>query len=155
VKSLATNSILRSPNGTRLSIGGRIAIAEDSDWGDVRAAWNLAADQRPFAVALAQSADDVSKVIAFARDNGLRVAPQSTGHGAMALGPLDDVILLKIERMRGSEVEDATARVEAGVWPAEVGEGAAKSGRSFLPGTVDRLLWVFAPGSFTRGRRRP
>jgi hypothetical protein len=120
---------------SKLSIGGRIAIPRDSDWAEARAAWNLAADQRPLAVAFVESADDVSKVVGFARDNGLRVAPQGTGHGAVPLGALDDVILLKTERMRGVEVEDGRARVEAGVWGAELGEAAARRGRSFLPGT--------------------
>jgi FAD/FMN-containing dehydrogenase len=135
VKPLATNPILTSPNGARLSIGGRIAIAEDSDWAEVRAAWNLAADQRPLAVAFVESADDVSKVVVFARENGLRVAPQGTGHGAMALGSLDDAILLKTERMRGVEIDGETARVEAGARSSDVGEATARSGRSFLPGT--------------------
>ncbi len=52
-----------------------------------------------------------------AREGGLGVAAQGTGHGAAAMGPLDDVVLLKTERMDGVEVDaDArTARVEAGV----------------------------------------
>jgi hypothetical protein len=118
-----------------LSIRGRVAIAEDSDWGEARQAWNLAADQRPFAVAFVESGEDVSRVVGFARDNGLRVAAQGTGHGAVALGSLDDTILVKTERMRGIEIEDGRARVEAGAWAADLGEAAAKSGRSFLPGT--------------------
>ncbi len=120
---------------SELSIGGRIATAEDSDWDDARQAWNLAADQRPFAVALVESADDISRVVGFARDNGLKVAAQGTGHGAAALESLPDAILIKTERMRGVEVEDGRARVEAGAWAADLGEAAAKRGRSFLPGT--------------------
>jgi FAD/FMN-containing dehydrogenase len=120
---------------SKLSIGGRIATAEDSDWGQARAAWNLAADQRPFAVAFVESAGDVSEVVDFARDNGLRVAAQGTGHGAVALGSLDGAILVKTERMRAVEIEDGRARVEAGAWAADLGEAAAKSGCSFLPGT--------------------
>jgi FAD/FMN-containing dehydrogenase len=118
-----------------LSIRGRIATADDSDWDEARRAWNLAADQRPAAVAFVESADDVSKVVGFARDDGLKVAAQGSGHGAMPLGSLDDVILIKTERMRGVEVEDGRARVEAGAWAADLGEVAAKSGGSFLPGT--------------------
>ena len=120
---------------SNLSIRGRIAVDEDPDWGDARQAWNLAADQRPFAVAFVEGSEDVSTVVGFARDNGLRVAAQGTGHGAVALGPLDDAILVKTERMRGIEIEDGRARVEAGVWAADLGEAAAKSGFSFLPGT--------------------
>ena len=120
---------------SKLSIGGRLATADDADWDEVRAAWNLAADQRPFAVAFVESSEDVSRVVGFARDNGLRVAAQGTGHGAVALGSLDNAILVKTERMRAVEIEDGRARVGAGAWAADLGEAAAKSGHSFLPGT--------------------
>jgi hypothetical protein len=119
----------------KLAIGGRIATAEDMDWDAARAAWNLAADQRPVAVAFVESADDVSKVVGFAGAHGLRVAAQGTGHGAMPLGSLDDAILIKTERMRGIEIRDGRARVEAGVLASDLAEAAAGSGRSFLPGT--------------------
>jgi FAD/FMN-containing dehydrogenase len=118
-----------------LSIRGRIATAQDSDWDDARLAWNLAADQRPVAVAFVESADDVAKVVDFARENALRVAPQGTGHGAFTLGPLEDVVLIKTERMRGVEIEDGRARVEAGAWSSDVAQAAAERGASFLPGT--------------------
>ena len=118
-----------------LSISGRIVTADDPDWDDSRQAWNLAADQRPSAVAFVEGAEDVSKVVGFARDRGLKVTAQGTGHGAAALGSLDDVILIKTERMRAVEVEDGRARVEAGAWAADVAEAAAKHGSSFLPGT--------------------
>src|SRR3954466_2867373 len=99
---------------SNLSTRGRIATSGDSDWDEVRQAWNLAADQQPSAVALVESADDVAKVVGFARENDLRVTPQGTGHGAMPLGPLDGVILVKTERMRGVDVEGTKARAEAG-----------------------------------------
>jgi FAD/FMN-containing dehydrogenase len=120
---------------SELSIRGRVATAADSDWDDARQGWNLAADQRPFAVAFVEGPDDVSQVVTFARDNGLKVAPQGTGHGAGPLGSLGDVILIKTERMRGIAVEGGGARVEAGAWAADLGDAAARGGLSFLPGT--------------------
>jgi hypothetical protein len=121
----------------QLSIAGRIATQADSDWDEARQAWNLAADQRPGAVAFAESADDVANVVGFAAQSGLKVAGQSTGHGAVALGPLDEAILIKTERMRGVEVDaDAqTARVEAGVLALELGEAAQGEGLCSLPGS--------------------
>jgi hypothetical protein len=120
-----------------LRIAGHLATPSDSDWDEARQAWNLSADQRPAAVGFAESADDVAKVVSFAAQNGLGVAGQGTGHGAAALGPLDDVILIKTERMRGVEVDaDAkTARVEAGVLSLELGEAAQAEGMCFLPGS--------------------
>ena len=56
------------------------------------------------------------------------MAGQGTGHGAVALGPLDDVILIKTERMRDVAVEGEKARVEAGALAEDVGEAASKDG---------------------------
>jgi hypothetical protein len=122
---------------TALAIAGRIATAEDSDWDQARAAWNLAADQRPVAVVFAESADDVAATVRFAAENGLRVAAQGTGHGAGPLAPLDGTILLKTERMRGVEVDPdgRTARAEAGAWGADLGAAAGEHGLCFLPGS--------------------
>jgi hypothetical protein len=122
---------------TGLAIAGRVATPADSDWDEARLAWNLAADQRPVAVALVESADDIAATVRFAAANDLRVAAQGTGHGAAALAPLDDTILLKTERMRRVEIDaDArTARVEAGAWGADLGAAANEHGLSFLPGS--------------------
>jgi hypothetical protein len=120
-----------------LEIAGRVATPGDPGWDEARVAWNLAADQRPSAVAFVESAGDVAKVVAFAASHGLRVAGQSTGHGAVPLPPLDETILVKTERMRGIEIDpqERTARVEAGVLSAELAEAAAGHGLSSLPGS--------------------
>ena len=68
-----------------LAIAGRLATPDDSDWDQARAAWNLAADQHPSAVAFVESGDDVAAVVRFAAENGLRVTGQGSGHGALSL----------------------------------------------------------------------
>jgi FAD/FMN-containing dehydrogenase len=79
---------------------------------------------------------DVAAVIRFARERGLRVAPQGTGHNAPPLGDLSDTILLKTERMRGVRVDPAArrVRVEAGMLWIEVVEEAAAMGLAALAG---------------------
>ena len=42
----------------RARIAGSLVLPGDQDWDEARQAWNLAVDQRPFAVALPESADD-------------------------------------------------------------------------------------------------
>jgi FAD/FMN-containing dehydrogenase len=122
---------------SELKIAGRVATPGDSDWDAARGAWNLVADQHPAAVAFAESADDVASVVAFAGKQGLKVAGQGTGHGAVALGPLDDTILLKTERMRGVEVDpdSQTASIEAGVLVEELGAAAQAEGMCSMPGS--------------------
>jgi hypothetical protein len=123
---------------TELRISGRIATPADPDWDQARAAWNLVADQNPSAVAFVESAADVAATVAFAAANELRVAGQATGHGAVALGGLEDTILIKTERMRGIEVdpERQTARVEAGALSLELSQAAQAHGLSSLPGSA-------------------
>jgi hypothetical protein len=120
-----------------LAIAGRIATPKDADWDQARAAWNLAADQNPEAIAFVESAEDVVATVRFAADNSLRVAGQGTGHGAVALGSLEDAILIKTERMRGIEIdpEAQTARVEAGTLVLELSEASGAHGLSGMPGS--------------------
>ena len=120
-----------------LSIEGRIATPDDDDWDQARQAWNLAADPHPTAVAFVESAGDIAKVVRFCADHDLHVLGQGTGHGAVAVGSLDETVVIKTERLRGIEIDaDAsTARVEAGVLALELGEAAAEHGMCSLPGS--------------------
>jgi FAD binding domain len=122
---------------TELTIGGRIATSDDADWDEVRLGWNLATDQRPAAVALVESADDIAKTVAFAASHDLRVAGQGTGHGNFALPALEETILIKTVAMRDVTIDaDAqTARVEAGVLSLELGEAAQPHGLVGMPGS--------------------
>jgi FAD/FMN-containing dehydrogenase len=143
---------------SELQIDGRLAVPADSDWDQARAAWNLAADQRPLAVAFAESAADVAATVRFASANDLKVAAQGSGHGAVALGPLEETILLKTERMRGIEIDAAarTARVEAGVLVLELSEAAQAHGLSSLPGSspdVGVVGYTLGGGLSWLGRR--
>jgi FAD/FMN-containing dehydrogenase len=118
-------------------IDGAVVVPGDKTWDEARRAWNLAVDQRPAAVAVPESAGDVVEIVAFARENGLRVAPQGTGHGGAALGDLDGTILLKVHRLRGVAIdpESMTARVAAGTIWIEVVEEAARHGLAALAGS--------------------
>ena len=123
---------------SRLSISGRVATPADPDWDEARQAWNLAADPHPSAVAFVESAEDIAATVRFAADHELKVLGQSTGHGAAAVGPFDDTIVIKTERMRGIEVSaaDRRARVEAGVLALEIGAAAQADGLCSMPGSA-------------------
>ena len=49
----------------------------------------------------------------YARDNGLRVAPQTTGHNAGAYATLEDTLLVKTTAMVGVEVDVEARRARA------------------------------------------
>src|SRR3954447_5206465 len=114
-----------------------VVTPADERWDEARRAWNLAVDQRPAAVAFPETAEHVAALVRFAREQGLRVAPQGTGHNAAPMGPLDGTLLVKTERMRELGIDPAarTARVGAGVLWAEVTNAAAEHGLAGLAGS--------------------
>jgi FAD/FMN-containing dehydrogenase len=121
----------------RRRIDGVVFAAGDEGWETARLPWNLKADQRPAAVVVAGSAADVAETVRFAAANGLRLAPQGTGHGAGAIGALESSILLKTSQLGGVEIDAAARRARAGagvVWE-EVVQAAAAHGLVALHGS--------------------
>jgi FAD/FMN-containing dehydrogenase len=126
---------------TELSLTGRVATPADPDWDQTRLAWNLAADPHPAAVAYVEGADDIAAVIRYAAAHELKVIGQTTGHGAAPVGPVEDTIVIKTERMRKIEIdrEAKTARIEAGVQAMELAVAAQEAGLCFLPGSSPNI----------------
>jgi FAD/FMN-containing dehydrogenase len=134
------NTEILAPAASELAaaVTGDVVTPADAEWDLARRAWNLAADQRPALVALPADAADVVAIVRFARANGLKVAPQGTGHNATAIASLEDTILVSTQRMRGVEIDaDAqTARVQAGTIWLEVTEASTPHGLFPLSGSA-------------------
>src|SRR5262249_54986904 len=107
-------------------------------WDPARMAWNLAVDERPAAIGGPTTAEDVAALIAVARDRGLRVAPQATGHSAAPLTGLDGSLLLRTSRMRTVRVDPraSTAWVQAGALWMDVAPLAGAHGLAPLAGSA-------------------
>jgi len=150
------------------AIAGAVVGPADPGWDGVRQAWNLAVDQRPAAVALPQTADDVVAIVDFAREHGLRIAPQGTGHNAAPLEhQLTRSILVKTERMRAVEidVQNQRARAEAGaLWmdvtvpagttatvlvPVDPSHPVASQGHGFQEFQGDHAVYDIGSGSYS------
>jgi FAD/FMN-containing dehydrogenase len=116
---------------------GNLHRPGDEGYDDARCAWNLVADQQPVLVAEPRTAQDIAAVVRFARSQGLRVAPQGTGHNAMARAGIDESILLNTRLMRGVEInfEQRSARVEAGALCADLTAPASELGLAALAGS--------------------
>jgi hypothetical protein len=84
------------------------------------------------------SAQEVAAVVEVAREHGLRVAPQGTGHGAAARASLEGSVLVDMSRMNAVVIdpERRRAHVQAGAqWMHVVGP-AAEHGLAGLSGTA-------------------
>ena len=144
---------------TGLTIAGRVATPSDADWDEARqpGTWRPTSARAPSPSSRAPTTSP--RPFASPRENGLKVAGQGTGHGAVALGPLDDTILIKTERMRGIEV-DADAPDGAGRGRRAVARarrsGAAPTASARMPGSspdVGVVGYTLGGGLSWLGRR--
>ena len=119
-------------------VRGAVVTPNDDDWDTARLAFNLVIDQQPTLVVLPVDERDVIEIVVFAREHGLRVAPQRAGHNAAPLGSLEDTILLRTDAMLGVEidVEARRARVEAGAKWEHVVPRASELGLAALHGST-------------------
>jgi FAD/FMN-containing dehydrogenase len=141
-----------------LKLDGRVVLPGDPSWDQDRQAWNLAADQRPAMVAIAQSVHDIAQVVRFARRRRLRVIVQGTGHGASSLGPLDGTVLLRTSEMRGVHIDAARRRahVRPGALWMDVTKPASDLGLAPLSGSspdVGVVGYTLGGGLSWLGRR--
>lgn len=100
--------------------------------------WNLSVRQRPAAVAVPRSVDEVVDLVRAATALGLRIAPQSTGHGAAALAGLEDAVLLRLHELTGVTVDPVArrARVVGGTLWRDVLAATAPHGLTALHGSA-------------------
>jgi FAD/FMN-containing dehydrogenase len=116
---------------------GDVVGPDEARYDEARAAWNLAADQRPAAVVFPENESDVAFAIAYAREAGLRVSVQGTGHNPMPLGAMTDSVLIRTNRMRRVDIDPAArrARVQAGAIWSDVAAPANEHGLAALVGS--------------------
>jgi FAD/FMN-containing dehydrogenase len=93
---------------------GRVVRPGDPDWDAARGTFNLLIDQRPEAIAFPADEREVAAVIADARERGLRVAAQATGHNPGPLGSLEDTLILNTSALTGVSIDAGARRVRAG-----------------------------------------
>ena len=135
-----TEAPLRTPDAHALRrlIGGPALAAGDEGYDAARGAFNLTVDQRPALIAEPGSREEVAAVVGFAREEGLRVAPQRTGHNAGPLGPLGGTVLLKTNRLDRVHVDRAArcARAGSGARWEDVVPQASEMGLAALHGST-------------------
>jgi FAD/FMN-containing dehydrogenase len=121
----------------RHAVRGSVLAPGDDGWDEARTPWNVQFQQNPVLVVVPANSADVQAVVRFATANGLRVAPQGTGHGVGSLGDLSDAILVRMTELRDVEIdaEARQARAGAGVIWEEVVNPAAEHGLVALHGS--------------------
>jgi FAD/FMN-containing dehydrogenase len=106
----------------------------DPGYDEFRLGWNRAIDSRPAVIAAAETAADVRAAVRAARERGLPLAVQATGHGLVV--PADGALLLRTTAMNRVEIDPhrRVARVGPGAIWADVNRAAARCGLAGLAG---------------------
>ena len=97
-----------------LAIKGRVVYPTDSDWDVAHQAFSTIVDQRPEAMVFPADADDVVTIVNYAREHGVRIAPQATAHNAGPLGELDETIVVQTSDMADFSIDPIAHRVRVG-----------------------------------------
>ncbi|MBZ0319608.1 MAG: FAD-binding oxidoreductase [Anaerolineae bacterium] len=116
-------------------IKGQVIIPDDANYEQKRRGWNLTINQYPAVIIVAEDVEDVVAAVRYARETGLSVAVQSTGHGLQL--PANDSLLIVTSHLKGVEIdpEARTARMQAGTVWGEVVEKAVPHGLAPLLGS--------------------
>jgi hypothetical protein len=96
---------------------GRVVTPGHPEYERARIVFSGAVDRRPAAIARVADADDVARVIAFARERGLELAVRSGGHSPAGHGVTQGGVVLDLAEMQAIEIdaEDRTAWAQTGL----------------------------------------
>src|SRR5207247_2592519 len=102
-------------------ISGRVIRPDDAEYDKTRTSFYGGVDRRPAAIVRVADANDVARVIAFARESGTEFVVRSGGHGVAGYAMPDGGIVLDLKDMRALEIDPntQTAWAETGLTAAE------------------------------------
>ena len=105
----------------RTSITGRVIAPGEAGYDEARAVFAGGIDRRPAVIVRVADANDVSRVVALARDTGLELAVRSGGHSSAGHSVTDGGIVLDLRDMKALQVDpkQRTAWAETGLTAGE------------------------------------
>ena len=128
---------------------GSLIGPDDAGYEDARAVYNAMVDKRPALIARCAGADDVARVVGFARDHGSLLAIRGGGHNGAGLGTCDDGVVIDLSELNDIQVdpEARTVRVGGGCTWGEV--DAATNAQGFA--TPSGIISTTGVGGLTLG----
>jgi len=114
----------------RTGLSGRVIGPEDAGYDAERAVLVGGYDLRPAAIVRVANAEDVARIVAYARVTGTELAVRSGGHSGAAHGSTDGGIVIDLRDLKRIEIDSGsrTAWADAGLTAAEVAAATAEHG---------------------------
>jgi FAD/FMN-containing dehydrogenase len=112
--STAIISATRAARAELSGYRGQLIGRDDADYDEARAVYNAMIDKRPALIARCADADDVAKVVAFARDHDLLLAVRGGGHNGAGLGTCEGGVVIDLGGLRDIQVDPRARTVRVG-----------------------------------------
>jgi hypothetical protein len=93
---------------------GELIGSDDAGYDETRALFNAMIDRRPALIARCTSAQDVARVIAYARQHDLPLAARGGGHNGAGLGSVDGGVVADLRPMNTVTVDESSRTVGIG-----------------------------------------
>jgi len=122
----------------RRAFRGELIQVGHAGYEQARRVWNGNIDRRPTLIARCTGAEDVQRVVEFARLRGVLVSVRGGGHSAPGYGTNDGGLVIDMSLMKGIRVDQQrrTARAEGGVLWRELDHETQACGLATTGGTV-------------------
>jgi FAD/FMN-containing dehydrogenase len=127
---MMTTQISKAKEDLKGTIQGNVLVADDPDYEEARQVWNAMIDRRPALIVQCAQADDVPRVIRFARQNGLELSIRGAGHNIGGNALCDNGVTIDFSRMKNVRVDAGKRRayVEPGATLANLDEATQAHG---------------------------
>jgi FAD/FMN-containing dehydrogenase len=114
----------------RATIKGRPIMPDDAEYDKARTVFYGGNDRRPAAIVRVADADDVARVVSFARETGIELAVRSGGHSNAGHSVCEGGIVLDLSTMRALDIDVAqrTAWAETGLTAIELTKATSAHG---------------------------
>jgi FAD/FMN-containing dehydrogenase len=117
-------------------IEGTVSLPGDPAYQEATLIWNAAVSKQPAVVVRPASAQDVARVLAFVREDGLELSVRGGGHNIAGLGLSDGGVTLDMALLRSVDVDDRMASVGAGCTLGDVDRSTHQHGLATTLGFV-------------------
>ncbi len=129
IMSTVQNTTISHPK-LRANIKGSYITPDNDGYDKARTVFVGGIDRRPAAIIRVADADDILRVISYARDNELEVAVRSGGHSSAGHSTTEGGLVLDLLNLRGLHInpENRTALAETGLTAGEYTTAAGAHG---------------------------
>ena len=108
------STVLFDPSALQSATTGRVVVASDTDYDEIRAGFNGMINKRPLAILRVAGDEDVATGIRFARNFDLPLAIRAGGHSAPGFGSCDDGLVIDCRDLQDVSVDEASGTIACG-----------------------------------------